>query len=65
MTEQQKQAVDALTALSSLAADFKVGIVSEEYIQQLIEAILKPMALTPEESAAGIRRGMRSWTFED
>ena len=65
MTEQKQMSVDALVRLSDLAADFKIGIVSEEYVRELIKAVLEPMELTPEELATGMKRGMRPWTFED
>lgn len=53
----------ALISLSSLAADFKVGIVSDDYVRELLTAIVDSMQISDPDST--LKRSLSCWFIED
>jgi len=53
----------ALTSLSALAADFKVGIVSDEYVRELLTTIVDSMQI--EDREAVLRQALGHWFIGD
>jgi hypothetical protein len=61
MTPEQRLAVKAIQSLSSLAADFKMGIVSNDYIRAQLFNAFVGLGLDTEEVVAEIETAMISW----
>lgn len=53
----------ALFQLSSLAADFKVGIVDDEFVREMLTAIVSNMNVDNKEAV--LKRALQSWFIED
>lgn len=52
----------ALVALSALAADFKIGMVSEDYVRELLEAIVGAMDVPDPDRV--LAQALDHWGFE-
>lgn len=59
MATEKIGAEQALLQLSSLAADFKVGIVSEEFVTELLTAIVTSMAVSDREAL--LAKALECW----
>lgn len=57
------RAEQALLQLSSLAADFKVGIVSDEFVREMLTVIVDNMNI--EDKEAVLKKALQSWFIED
>ena len=55
-------AKNAILHLSSLAADFKVGIVSDEFVRDMLAAIINSMAI--EDRDAVLKQALGSWFID-
>lgn len=56
-------AKQALFQLSSLAADFKIGIVSDEFVREMLTTIVNSMQIDDKEAV--LKRALASWFIED
>jgi len=56
-------AEEALLQLSALAADFKVGIVDDEFVREMLEAIVGGMNIDNKDAV--LKRALQSWFIED
>lgn len=54
---------NALTSLSALAADFKVGVVSEDYIRELLTTIVDSMQVDNREAV--LKQALGHWFIGD
>jgi hypothetical protein len=61
MTNDQKLAVKAIHELSSLAADFKMGIVSNDYIRTQLFNALNGIGLDVPTVLKEIKSAMQNW----
>jgi hypothetical protein len=61
MTPEQRLAVMAVQSLSSLAADFKMGIVSNDYIRSQLFNAFVGLGLDAEQVVKEIKTAMISW----
>jgi len=52
----------ALLQLSALAADFKVGIVGDEFVREMLEAIVGGMNIDNKDEI--LARALRHWGIE-
>lgn len=57
------RADQALLHLSSLAADFKVGIVSDEFVREMLTVIVDNMNI--EDKEAVLKKALQSWFIEE
>ena len=57
------KAEEALLQLSALAADFKVGIVDDEFVREMLEAIVGGMNIDHKDAV--LKRALQSWFIED
>lgn len=55
-------AQNALLHLSSLAADFKVGIVGDDFVREMLTAIVESMDI-PDRSTV-LEKALSSWGIE-
>jgi len=56
-------AEQALLQLSALAADFKVGIVDDEFVREMLAAIVGGMNIDRKDEV--LKRALQSWFIED
>jgi len=54
---------EALLQLSALAADFKVGIVDDEFVREMLTAIVSGMDIDNKDAV--LKRALQSWFIED
>ena len=52
----------ALLQLSSLAADFKMGIVGDEFVREMLTAIVDSMDISNKDEI--LARALESWGIE-
>jgi len=56
---------EALLNLSALAADFKMGVVDDDVVRQLLSAIVNSMDLSESERKALLRGALGYWMIRD
>ena len=61
MTNDQKLAVKAIHELSSLAADFKMGIVNNDYIRAQLFNAFTGVGLDAPKVVKEIKSAMQNW----
>jgi hypothetical protein len=61
MTNDQKLAVKAIHELSSLAADFKMGIISNDYIRAQLFNAFTGIGLDVPKVVKEIKSAMQNW----
>jgi hypothetical protein len=61
MTNDQKLAVKAIHELSSLAADFKMGIISNDYIRAQLFNAFVGIGLDAPKVVKEIKSAMQNW----